>query len=66
MVELVGIIGTGTCPYDPISTLSVNFYPTRPLQVEGQQPLQNALVRDVVGPGVGVEDGVVQLAVGEV
>ena len=36
------------------------------LQVEGEETLKDLVVGEVVGPAVGVEDGAIELAVGEV
>ena len=35
------------------------FFP-RPLQIQGEQPLQNLLIGEVVGPGVGIQDGMIE------
>ena len=40
--------------------------PPRSLQIQGQEPLQDLFVGDVVGPAVGVEDGVVEFTVGQI
>ena len=37
----------------------------RPLQIQRQQTLQDRLIAQIVRPGIGGEDGFVQLGVGQ-
>jgi len=37
-----------------------------PFKVEGEETFEDVIVGELVGPAVGVEDGVVELLVGEV